>query len=96
MDVVPVKNGRDKELCHLYDAAIQHYRALKAAKMDSFETVLTVILQQKPGEKTWLKWVEFNSDSKNVPLCPELLKFLDLHAIHLESVSYCTQTSLQI
>ena len=25
MDMVPVKNGSDKELRHLYDAAIQHY-----------------------------------------------------------------------
>ena len=36
---VPVKNGSDKELRRLYDAAtLQHYRALKAAKIDSFDT----------------------------------------------------------
>ena len=55
---VPVKNGSDKELCRLYDAAIQHYQVLKAAKHDSFNTVLTAILQQKLDEKTRLKWVE--------------------------------------
>ena len=54
VDTVPVKNGSDKELCRLYDATIQHYRALKAANNDSFDTVLTVILQQKVDEKTWL------------------------------------------
>ena len=44
---------------------IQHYRALKAAKNDSFETVLNVILQQKLDEQTQLKWVEFNSNSEH-------------------------------
>ena len=69
MDAVPVKNGNDMELRRLYDAAIQHYRALKAAKNDSFKTVLTMILQQKLDEKTQLKWAEFNSDSENVLPC---------------------------
>ena len=87
VDVVPVKNGSDKELRHLYDAATQHYRALKAAKADWFATLLTVILQQKLDKKTWLKWAEFNSDSENVP-CTEFLTFLELHARHLESVSH--------
>ena len=87
VEAVPVKNGSDKEIRRLYDAATQHYRALKAAKADSFETLLTVILQQKLDEKTRLKWAEFNSDNDNVPPCTELLKFLDLHARHLESVS---------
>ena len=43
MDAVPVNKCSDKELRRLYDAAMQHYRALKAAKNDLFETVLTVI-----------------------------------------------------
>ena len=59
-----MKNGSDKELRRLYDAATQHYRALKEAKNESFNTVLTVILQQKLDEKTPLKWAEFSSDSK--------------------------------
>ena len=86
MEAVPVKNGGDNELRRLYDAATQHYRVLKEANNRSFETVLTVILQQKLDEKTRLKWAEFNSDSENVPPCTEFLKFLDLHARHLESV----------
>ena len=45
MDAAPVKSSSDKELHRLYDAATQHYRALNAAKNDSFDTVLTVILQ---------------------------------------------------
>ena len=57
----------------------------KAAKADSFEALLTVILQQKLDEKTRLKWAEFNSDSDNVPPCTELLKFLDLHARHMQA-----------
>ena len=44
------KSGNDKELRRLYDAAIQHYRALNAAKADSFEILLTMILQQKLDE----------------------------------------------
>ena len=40
-----------KEIHRLYDAATQHYRALKAAKADSFQTLLTVILQQKLDER---------------------------------------------
>ena len=78
VDVVPVKNVRDKELRRLYDAATQHYRALKAAKSDSFDKVLTVILQQKLDEKMWLKWEEFSSEHESVTPCTELLKFLDL------------------
>ena len=64
VDAVPVKNGSNKELRRLCDAATQHYRVLKAAKNDSFDRVLTVILQQKLDEKTWLKWAEFSNDSK--------------------------------
>ena len=60
-----VKNGSDKELRRLYDAATQHYRALKSAKNDSFDTVLTVVPQQKLDEKTRLKLAEFCSDERN-------------------------------
>ena len=59
VDAVPIKNGSDKELRRFYDAAIQHYPVLKAAKNNSFETVLTMIRQQKLNEKTWLKWVDY-------------------------------------
>ena len=51
MDAVPVKNGSEKELHRLYDAATKHYRALKATKSYSLDTVLTVILQQKLDEQ---------------------------------------------
>ena len=84
----PVKNGSEKEIRRLCDAATQHYCALKAAKADSFETLLTVILQQKLDEKTRLKWLEFNSDSDSGPPCTKILKFLDLHVGQLESVSH--------
>ena len=67
MDVIPVKNGSDKELHRLYDDVTQHYQELKAAKSDSIEMLLTVILLQKLDEKTWLKWVELDNDSENVP-----------------------------
>ena len=87
LDDVPVKNGSEKELCRLCDAATQHYRALKAANSDSFDTVLTVILQQKLDEKTRLKWAGFSSEHESVPSCTELLKFLDLQARQLESVT---------
>ena len=87
VDAVPVKNSSDKELRRLYDAATQHYRALKAAKSDSFDTVLTVILQQMLDEKTRQKWAEFSSEHESVPPCTELLKFLDLQARQPESVA---------
>ena len=74
----------------------QHYCALKAGKIDSLETLPTVIMQQKLDKKTWLNWAEFNSNSENVPLCLEFLKFIDLHVGYLENVSYQTQTSLGI
>ena len=41
---------------------IRHYRALKASKNDSFDTVLIVILQQKLDDRTRLKWAEFSND----------------------------------
>ena len=87
MDVLPVKNSTDKKIHRHYDAATQHYRTLKAAKVDSFEALLTVILQQKLDEKTPSKWVEFNNGSDNVPLSTEFLKFFDLFARYLETVS---------
>ena len=62
--------------------------ALKEAKADSFETLLTVILQQKLDEKTRLRWAEFNSEGDNVASCTEFLQFLDLHARYLKSVSH--------
>ena len=75
-----MKNGSDKELRRLYDVVTQLYQALKAAKSDSFDTIVTVILQQKLDDKTWLKWAEFSSDHVSVPPCTELLGFLDLQA----------------
>ena len=86
--VAPVKNGSNKELHRLYNAVTQHYRKVKAAKANSFKTLVTVILQQKLDEKTQLNWAEFSSNSENVPPCTEFLKFLDLLARHLESVSH--------
>ena len=74
VDAVPMKNRSEKELRRLYDAATQHYRALREAKNDSFDTVLTVILQQKLDEKTWLKWAEFSSEHESVPPHTEILK----------------------
>ena len=56
VDTVPVKSGSDKELCHLYDAVMQHYQALKGVKNDLFHTVLTGIIQQKLNDKTRLTW----------------------------------------
>ena len=47
VDAAPVKNGSERDIRPLCDAATQHYRELKAAKPNSFETLLTVILQQK-------------------------------------------------
>ena len=90
VNAVPVKNESDKELRRLYDAATQHYRALKAAKSDSFDTVLTVILQQKLDEKTRLKWEEFSMGAGTGPagtaaagpmLQPSLLTIIDVYSI---------------
>ena len=56
VDALPVKNGSRKEIRHLFDAATQHYKMLKAAKADSFKTLLTVILQQlEAGQKDTVK-----------------------------------------
>ena len=57
----------------MYDAAIQHYQALKVAKNNLFNTVLTVILQQKVDDRTRLKWAEFSNNSESVASCTELL-----------------------
>ena len=46
-----------------------------------------MILQQKLDNKTWLNWAEFSSEHESVPPCTELLKFLDLQARQLESVT---------
>ena len=72
----------------LYDVAIQHYWALKAAYNDLFDTVLTVLLHQKLDNETQLKWVEYSNNSERVQACTEFFKFLDLQVRHLESISY--------
>ena len=58
------------------------------AKIDLFDTVVAVILQQKLDHRTGLKWAKFSSDNVSVPLCTELIN-LDLQARQLDSVC-CT------
>ena len=88
MDTLPIKNTSNKDLRRLCDVAIQHCRAVKVANNDTFNTVLTVILQQKLDNNAWLKWVENSNDSERVPPCTKSFKFLDLQVTHLESVSH--------
>ena len=85
LDAVPLKNGSDKEIHRLYDAALQHYRALKAGK-----TIRSTQFVQQS------KWSLVMIVKMLHHACTEFLKFLDLHVKHLESVSYWTLTSLQI
>ena len=40
VDALAIKNSNNKEIRRLYDAATQHYKALKAAMADSFEMLL--------------------------------------------------------
>ena len=37
LDVPSLKEGNGKELRHFHDAALQHYRALKAMSEDTFQ-----------------------------------------------------------
>ena len=52
LDVPSLKEGNRKELRHFHDIALQHYRALKAMNEDSFETLLTAILELKMDSTT--------------------------------------------
>ena len=46
-----------------------------------------MILQQKLDDRTRLKGAEFSSDNESIPPYADLLKFVDLQARQLESVS---------
>ena len=69
-------NGR--ELRRLYDLWNQHIRAIKAFNAYDIDTFLTEIMEQKLGEATKLKWMEYSNESKTTPPYTDLLRFMDL------------------
>ena len=72
VDAVPVKNGSDKEIRHLYNGATQHYQALHVNPCSKNLFILNTAdsdTAAEIGSKTRLKWAKFNSDSTNIPPC---------------------------
>ena len=45
LKATPLRNGSGKEIRRLHDIANQHTRALKAAKQDSYESLIMAILE---------------------------------------------------
>ena len=64
----------------LYDLWNQHIRAIKAFDACDIDTLLTAIMEQKLGEATKLKWMEYTNESKTTPSYTDQLRFMGLQA----------------
>ena len=85
LDLPFLKEGNGKELRCFRDVALQHYRALKVMNEDSFQTLLTAILELKL-DPTTMKDYQYSSQEHNkVPQCSDLLDFIDLQARELKN-----------
>ena len=67
LEATPLKNGSGKEIHRLHDIANQHTRALKAAKQDSYESLMTAILESKMDSNTMKEWQRYSLDEVKTP-----------------------------
>ena len=75
-----------KEVRRVFDVVTLHVRALKAEDQDSFDTLLTVLVEAKLENSLKLEWMKYSNEYKLTPPYSELLKFLDTQAQHSESL----------
>ena len=52
LNILSLIDGNGKELCQFYNVANQDLRALKVVKRDSFESLITAILETKMDQTT--------------------------------------------
>ena len=65
----------------------QHLQALKVAKQDSFESLITTILKAKINQTTMQEWKEYSRDHTDVPPYSLLLEFVDLWARDIKNTT---------
>ena len=85
-------DGNGKELHQFHDVANQHLQALKVTKHDSFESLVTAILEAKMDQTTMQEWNKYSRDHKDVPPFSLLLDFVDLQASDTENHTCGTET----
>ena len=76
-----IKSNSGKEIRCIHDVIVtQHVRALKTDKQDSFDTLLTIMIEAKMENALKLEWMKYSNEYKLTPPYSELLKFLDTQA----------------
>ena len=80
-----MNEGNGKELIRIHDVALQHDRALKAMNEDSFEMLLTAILELKMDPTTMRHWQRSSREHKEVLQCLDLIDLIELRAHDLEN-----------
>ena len=80
LDAPSSKDGNSKELRLLYNVAKQYLCALKVMKYETFDSLVTLILELKLDQATMFKWQRHTQSSKTVSGYDDLLEFLDFRA----------------
>ena len=57
-----MKSNRGEEIQCIHDVVTQHVRALKADKQDSFDILLTIIIDAKLENTLKLNWVKCSNE----------------------------------
>ena len=82
-----MKGNNGKDLCKLDDVCRQHIRVIQLCKSFDSETFLTIAMELKMDKVMRLKWMEYSNDSLTTSQYSRLLKFLNMQALHFDSVS---------
>lgn len=75
-----LKDGSERELRHLHDVALQHFRALKAMGHEPSGSFITSVLELKLDVNTMSKWQWHSQASTDVPHYQQLLDIINLCA----------------
>ena len=74
------KDGNCKELCSFHDIATLHLHALKAMKLDDFDSFITAVLASRLEKATAREWRKYTDGAEGIPPYSDLLKYIDLQA----------------
>ena len=80
MDAPSLREGSGKELRCLYDAILQHIRALKTMDGDLTCAFLTSIIELKLDPETMFEWQKHSQEQKTTAQYEDILGFIDLRA----------------
>ena len=74
------KDGNCKELLSFHDTATLHLRALKAMKLDDFDSFVTAVLVSRLEKTTAREWRKYSDGAEGIPPYSDLLKYIVLQA----------------